>query len=244
MTAFFHTILYIPLYNLLVFLISITPGADVGVAVIGATLVVKLILLPLSLSAARTQKAMKAIEPELKVLREKYKDDKEKQAKEMFALYATYKIKPFSSFLSILIQLPVFISLYWVFRTQSLPHIDETILYSFVHAPTAIASTVFLGLISVTGHSIILAVAAGLTQLAQAWYSIPVPPASAEVGGSPGEDFARAMTMQARYVLPVIIGFVAYSSGALALYLVTSNFVALAQEFAVRQGKQTVPKAA
>ncbi|MEK7601877.1 MAG: YidC/Oxa1 family membrane protein insertase [Patescibacteria group bacterium] len=241
MSGFFHTFLYAPIYNLLVFLISIVPGGDIGIAVILATLIVKIILLPLSLSAARTQKAMKAIEPELKVLRETLKDDKEKQAREMFALYKKYGVKPFTSILTLLIQLPIFIGLYWVFSTETLPKIDISILYPFVHEPLVAASTIFLGLISVTGHSLVLAGIAGVTQLIQAWYAIPVPPASAEVGGSPGEDFARAMTLQARYVLPLIIAFVAYTSGAIALYFITSNVVALAQEWIVRQGKDIVP---
>jgi YidC/Oxa1 family membrane protein insertase len=237
MGAFFHTYLYVPIYNLLVFLISVVPGADIGLAIVLATLIVKVLLLPLSLSAARTQKAMKAIEPELKSIREKYKDDKEKQAREMFALYAKYGIKPFSSILSIFIQLPIIIALYWVFNTKSFPTIDLTLLYPFVHEPLAVASTMFLGIISVTGHSILLAILAGGTQLIQAWYAIPVPPASAEVGGSASEDFARAMTLQARFVLPLVIGFVAYTSGAIALYFITSNIVALAQEYIVRRNK-------
>lgn len=240
MMAFFHTYLYVPIYNLLIVLISVVPGADIGVAIILATLIVKIVLLPLSLSAARTQKAMKAIEPELKAIRENYKKDKEKQAREMFALYKKYGIKPFSSFLSILIQLPVVIGLYWVFSTESLPRVDAALLYPFVHEPLVAASTLFLGIINITGHSILLALIAGVTQLIQAWYAIPVPPASAEVGGSVGEDFARAMTLQARFVLPLIIGFVAYSSGGIALYFITSNIVALAQEYMVRANKNPI----
>jgi len=234
MSGFFHTTLYAPIYNLLVFLVGVVPGGDIGVAVILATLVVKVILFPLSLSAARTQKAMKAIEPELKELREKYKDDKEAQAKEMFALYKKYNIKPFSSFLSVFIQIPIIIGLYWVFRTEALPQVDASVLYVFIHAPLT-ASPHFLSLINVTKHSYVLAGVAGVTQLIQAWYAIPVPPANAEVEGSAGADFARAMTIQARFVLPVIIGFVAYASGAIALYFITSNISALLQEFFVRQ---------
>ena len=240
MSGFFHTYLYEPIYNLLVFLVSVVPGTDIGVAIILATLIVKVLLLPLSLSAARTQKAMKVIEPELKKLREKYKNDKEKQAREMFALYARYGIKPFSSILSILIQLPIIIGLYWVFSTESLPGVDASLLYSFVHVPTVVASTMFLGLINITGHSILLTILAMVTQFVQAWYTIPVPPASAEVGGSMGEDFARAMTLQARFVLPLIVGFVAYTSGAIALYFITSSIVALAQEYLVRANKKPI----
>ncbi|MDB5195149.1 MAG: 60 kDa inner rane insertion protein preprotein translocase subunit YidC [Parcubacteria group bacterium] len=239
MGNFFHTILYVPIYNLLVFLVSVIPGGDIGLAIIGATLIVKLILWPLSMSAARAQKAMKAMDPEMKAIRETYKEDKEKQMSEMMALYKKYDVHPAAGFLTIFIQLPIIIGLYWVFRTEALPKIDPSLLYSFVHAP-ALVSPLFLGLLIITAHNIPLAILAGLTQLAQAWYAIPVPPASAEVGGSPGADFARTMALQARFMLPIIIGIVAYASGAIALYFITSNIVALVQEFVVRRGKTKI----
>lgn len=244
MGHFFHTTLYVPIYNLLVFLVSVVPGGDVGVAIILATLIVKIILWPLSMSAARAQKAMKAMDPEMKEIRATYKDDKEKQMSEMMALYKKYDVHPAAGFLTIFIQLPIIIGLYWVFRTENLPQIDPTLLYAFVHAP-AVISTTFLGLLVVTAHNIPLAILAALTQLAQAWYAIPVPPASAEVGASAGADFARTMALQARFMLPVVIGFVAYASGAIALYFITSNIVALIQEFAVRRSttKKIVPSA-
>jgi YidC/Oxa1 family membrane protein insertase len=239
MSGLFHAYIFVPIYNLLVYLIGVVPGGDIGVAVILATLIVKILLLPLSLSAARTQKAMKDIEPQLKEVRERYKDDKEQQAKEMFALYKKHQIRPFSSFLSLFIQLPIIFGLYFVFAKSLLPAIDPALLYSFVHVPLVVSEQ-FLGLIAILGHSFILAGIAALTQFIQAWYAIPVPPASAEVGGSPGEDLARAMTMQARYVLPFLIGFIAFNSGALALYLITSNVVALAQEFGVRHTRTPI----
>jgi YidC/Oxa1 family membrane protein insertase len=240
MGNFFHTVLYVPIYNLLVFLVSVIPGGDVGLAIICATLIVKFILWPLSMSAARAQKAMKAMEPEMKEIREKYKDDKEKQMTEMMALYKKYDVHPAAGFLTLFIQLPIIIGLYWVFRTEALPKIDASILYPFVHVP-AMVSPLFLGLLTVTAHNIPLAIIAGLTQLAQAWYAIPVPPASVEVGSSMGADFARTMALQARYMLPIVIAVVAYASGAIALYFITSNLVALLQEFMVRRGKNAVP---
>jgi YidC/Oxa1 family membrane protein insertase len=197
--------------------------------------IIKVLLLPLSISVAKNQRAMKEIDPEIKALQKTYKDDREKQAREMFALYKKHNIKPFASVLIALIQIPIIISLYWVFRTESLPQIDLSLLYPFVGAPEAI-SPLFLGLIFVTGHSILLAVIAAITQFAQAWYAIPVPPASVEAGPkSMQEDFMRAMTIQARYILPLLIGVVAYTSGAIALYFITSSLVALAQELYVRR---------
>ena len=237
MGNFFHTILYVPLYNLLVFLVGVVPGGDFGLAIIVATIVVRLILWPLSMSAARSQKAMKAMEPEMKEVREKYKDQPETQMKEMMALYKRYNVHPAASLLTVFIQLPIIIGLYWVFRTKTLPQVDPTLLYPFIHAP-AFVSVAFLGTVSILGHHIILAILAGLAQLFQAWYAIPVPPASAEVGSN---DMARAMALQMRFVLPVVIAIAAYASGAIALYLITSSLIAVFQEFIVRRGKAAVP---
>lgn len=233
MVDLFYTYLHNPIYNLLIFFVDVVPGGDVGLAVIAVTIVVKIIILPLSLSAVRTQRAMKVVEPELREIREKYKDNKEKQAKETFALYKKYNINPFASILTLLIQLPILLALYWVFMGESLPTIDIDILYSFVSIPTVI-STLFLGFFAITGKSFILALLAGVTQFLQAYVSIPHTPKTEK--STMSEDFGRAMAMQARYVIPFIIAVVAYqTSGAVALYFITSNIVTLAQEVIVRR---------
>lgn len=235
MVAFFHTFFYTPIYNLLVFFAIHIPGGDIGIAIILVTLVVKLILLPLSLGMVRTQKAMKVVEPHLKKIKEDHKDDKEKQAREMMALYKEHGIKPFSSFLLILIQLPVIFALYWVFQKQSLPNIDPSLLYSFIHAAQVETTTIFLGIVDITQKNIFLAFLAALLQTVQGFYTIPLPEKSKNGTGTAADDFGRAMTMQMRFVLPVIIGLVAYTSGGIALYFMTSTVVALAQEYFIRK---------
>lgn len=241
MLAFFKTILYIPIYNLLIFLVGLTHSSDVGLGLIGVTLIIRLAILPLSLSAVRTSRAMKVVEPQLKEIREKYKDDKETQAKETFALYKKYKIRPFASLLTTFIQLPVLICLYLVVRTESLYHVDTKLIYPFIHAPATL-SPIFLGLFLVTTPNIILAVIAAAMQFVQAYYAIPVPPPAKQpvdkkAASSPEsmqEEFGRAIALQARFVLPVVIGIVSYTSGAIALYFITSNAVMLLQELLAR----------
>lgn len=223
----FHTVLYAPIYNLLIFLVDILPGGDIGLAVIIVTILVKLIIAPLTISALRTSRAMQAIQPEFKALQEKYKDDKETQAKETFALYKKYQINPFASILALFIQLPVLIALYWVFR-QEVVSFDPSILYSFVHAP-AVISTLFLGFFTLTTHNVILALIAAVTQYLQGRYAMPVPPATKDASAS--EQFNRSMALQMRYMLPVFIGGISYiSSGAIALYFITTSLFTLAQE--------------
>lgn len=237
MVSFFHTTLYTPIYNLLMFFTDILPGQDIGLAVIAATIVVKVIIMPLSFAALRTQRAIKAIEPEMKALREKYKDDRETQAREMFALYKKYGVNPFAGILTLLIQFPIVICLYWVFNNKDILTVDTSLLYSFVPAPEAI-SPLFLGIFAVTSASIILAVLAGLTQFVYGLYAIPVPEASKDKAPSMQADFGRSLALQMRFMLPVFITIAAYfTSVAIALYFITSNLIGILQEFIVRRKK-------
>jgi YidC/Oxa1 family membrane protein insertase len=221
--SFFHTILYIPIYNVLIFLVGLTPHGDVGLGLIGVTLLVRIIVLPLSLSAVKTQRSMKQIEPELKAVRDKYKDDKELQAKETFAIYKKYDIHPFSSILLLFVQLPVLFSLYFMVRKESLYHVNMALLYPFIHAP-AVLSPVFLGLFSIATPNIILSALVVLTQFLQAYFAIPVPAktVSTKENSSAQPDmqaeFGRAMALQARFVFPLVYGVISYASGAIALY--------------------------
>jgi len=228
----FHTFLYTPIYNLLIVFTDVAPGGDIGIAVIVVTLLVKFAILPLSLSAAKTTRHMRLIEPQIKKVREKYKNNKEKLARETFALYKNNGIKPFSSILAALIQLPIVFALYLVFAKEELLHANLDLIYSIVPIPPVI-SPLFLNYFEITGHSIILAVIAGLTQYAVAHFSIVIPEKTTE--RSVAEDFGRSMAIQARFVLPIVIMGVAYISGAIALYLITASLVGLLQEFIVRR---------
>jgi YidC/Oxa1 family membrane protein insertase len=243
MIAFFHTILYVPIYNVLIYLVGIAPHGDVGLALIGVVILVRIILLPFTLSMTHTQKAMQTISPEIKAIQEKYKDDKENLAKETFALYKKYKINPFASILTLFIQIPILFTLYFIVRAKGLYHADTTLLYSFVHAP-AVMSPVFLGVFLISSPNIILAVLAGLSQFVYAYWGIPAtqPAKTTSTPTTPGtmqEEFGRAMTLQMRYVLPLFIAFIAYTSGAIAIYFVTSNTIMLLQYLIVNRGKKT-----
>lgn len=242
-SSFFHNFLYLPIYNLLVFFVDVVPGGDMGVAVILATLVVKLILMPLSLRAVHTQRRMKHIEPKLKEIKEKHKADRERQAKEMLALYREHKIKPFSSILGILIQLPVVIALYLVFSRGALLNIDSALLYSFVPVPETVGP-LFLSTFPLTEGSITLAIIAAAAQYLFAQLSVPITRPVAGEKRSTAEDLGHMMALQARFVLPFFIGVIALvTSGAVALYFITSSVVGILQEFVVRSMKHPEPSA-
>jgi YidC/Oxa1 family membrane protein insertase len=237
MKELFNLFLFDPLYNSLVFLINVIPGADVGVAVIVLTIIVKLILFPLSIKATRTNLKMKLIQKPLEEIKLKYKDNREEMGRAMLALYKEHKINPLSSFVVLLIQIPVVLALYFVFLKGGLPVINGEILYSFIHNPEII-NMHFLGLVNVgESKSVVLALLAALTQHLQARFAFPKPEKKPEGHkNSFQEDMVKGMGVQIKYVFPFIIFFVSYSLiSVAALYWTISNIFAIGQELYIRK---------
>jgi YidC/Oxa1 family membrane protein insertase len=230
-TAFYNAI-YDPLYNGLVYLVDVVPTHDIGIAIIILTILVKFVLFPLSRQAIKTQIAMRQIAPEVEAIREKFKEKQDEQARAIFALYRERGVRPFSSFLLILIQFPILFGLYWVFWHGGLPDVDPTMLYSFVPVPDMV-NMEFLGLVDMRERSIILAALAGLTQLAYARLSMgPRKPREKSKEQSFSADMAHSFDLQARYILPLIVAGIAYTvASAVPLYWTASNLFMLAQEF-------------
>lgn len=235
MSFLYNNFVYEPLYNGLVFLISILPWIDVGVAVALFTVIVKLILFPLSYRSVKTQANMKKIEPELNAIKLKFQD-KQEQARQVMALYKEKKVNPFSGFFLILIQIPIIFALYSIFLHSGLPSINIDMLYSFVKAPISVDMN-FLGLIDIAKKSIILSLLAGITQFFQIKFSMPKPAVTPDNStASFKNDLARSMSFQMRYIMPIIVFFISYSiSAAIAIYWSVSNLFMIGQEVYVRR---------
>lgn len=232
----FNNFFYNPIYNGLIFLESYFTWMDLGVAVILITLIVKLILFPLTKNSIRTQMQIKKIEPELNKIKKLYKDNKEVLAKKTMDLYKDNKINPFSSFFLILIQLPVLFALYFVFLKSGLPDINIDILYSFIKTDTHINNVEFLGLIDITQKSFILALLAGITQFFQIKLVMPKIENKNKGEKTLKDDLIKNMQLQMKYVMPVFIFFIAYGLlSAVALYWITSNLFMIAQELYMRK---------
>jgi YidC/Oxa1 family membrane protein insertase len=231
-SAVFHTLIYDPLYNGLVFLVGTVPSHDVGLAVIALTILVRIILFPLSRRAVETQLVMKKIAPEVEKLKEKYKDNREEQGKAIFALYREQGVHPFAGIGLLLLQLPILFALYWIFAMGGLPEIRPDLLYSFV-APPAGVNMEFLGFLDMTGHSLVLGLLAGVTQFAYTRLSMgPREKKPVSENSSFSADLARSFDLQARYILPatfIVLSFIIPNAGM--LYLVTSNLFMIGQEF-------------
>jgi YidC/Oxa1 family membrane protein insertase len=94
-----------------------------GFAIVLLTVLVRAVMMPLTFSQFRSMRKMQLVAPELKALKEKYKDDKQRQNEEMMKLYREKGINPFASCLPLVLQLPVFISLFYMLRTDLKKHI-------------------------------------------------------------------------------------------------------------------------
>ncbi|MFC1756801.1 YidC/Oxa1 family membrane protein insertase [Patescibacteria group bacterium] len=233
----YHIIFYKPLYNGLVFLADVLPFNDLGFAIIILTVVVRFVILPLSHKSIVTQKKIKILEPEIKKIKEKLKDKKEEQTKQIMELYRQHGISPFSGFFMILIQFPVFIALFMILRDAT--SLNSEILYSFVSMPENI-NTLFLGFVDITKSSYIVSFLAGFSQFFQIKLAMPAIPKKTPGKQSFGSELQRSMGIQMKYIMPIFIFFVAqkFSSG-LALYWTTSNIFAIFHEIIVsRKSKE------
>lgn len=233
MTYLYHQYLFYPIYNGLVALFAFAPWVDAGLAIIFITLIVRLILFPLSKKAVVAQIEMQLIAPELQKIKDKYADNKEEQARQTLALYKEKGVNPFSGIFVLLIQLPVVFALYRIFLYTGFPKIDSSILYSFVHVPAHV-STIFLGM-DLTQKSVILAFLAALATFFQMKLATARMPKPAKGAKSFSDDLARSMQTQMKYFLPILVFFIAYKiSGVIALYWLTTNLFTIGQEIVVR----------
>lgn len=105
------TIIATPIFWLLTKIQSIV--TNWGVAIILLTVLIKLAFFPLSAASYRSMAKMRVVAPKLEKIKERYGDDRERLHKEMMELYKTEKINPLGGCLPMLIQIPVFIALYW-----------------------------------------------------------------------------------------------------------------------------------
>ena len=200
----------------------------------------RLALLPLSNKAIKSQKALQDLQPQIKAIQEKYKDNKEEQTKQVMDFYKKNEINPFSGCLPILVQLPILIALYQVFLKGFDPSALSW-LYDFVKNPGAIDS-VFLGFLNLAHPNKIMALLAGGLQFWQAKMITP-PKSLKTLPGAPktsDEFMAQAMSKQILYFLPVLTVVISWTLPAgLTLYWVITTLFTVFQQYAMLSSKKS-----
>jgi YidC/Oxa1 family membrane protein insertase len=224
----FQIVFYHPILNLLIFFYDTIAANNLGLAIIFVTLFIRFVLFPFFHKGAKQQMMMQRIQPHVKRIQEQHKKDIQKQSEALMALYKEHGINPFSSFLLLLIQLPIMIALYWAVRS-GLSSGQITGLYSFVPAPHTL-NTMFLGFINLAAPSIILILLAALAQYFQARLAIYKPPEGHVL--SAAEKMARQMS----FIGPVMTIVIFYSlPAAVGLYWLTASLFSIVQQIFVNR---------
>ncbi len=252
MTDFFTQFFYIPLYNALVGLYSFT-ALDFGLAIVALTVIIKFALLPLSRKQIASQKDLQRIQPQIKEIQQKHKDDRQKAAQETMRLYKENNISLGAGCLPLIFQIIVFFAMYRVIinitnRDEFLVLKDD--LYAFVPVVDKLSET-SLGILALGAPNAFLAVVTALAQ----WYQIYMMQQVAskkkaqepqkevkKTDGTPEQpDFATIMQKQMLFIIPGMTLFIGLTFPAgLTLYWLTSTiFTVIQQWFVMRQDAPT-----
>lgn len=226
-------LLYYPFINILTFFIWATPGHFAAAGIILLTLLVRFLLFIPSKQAAQVQRRTQQLAPLVEELKREYGDDRNGFAVAQMELYKKNNINPFSSCITLLIQFPVLIILYYSIRyglSVGNPHV-----YSWMVHPTFI-NTNFFGInLTVTDHTYILPVIAAVLQYLQMHLTVP----KQEPGAAP--DPTAAAQRSFKYVIPVTtLLFAARFPAGVALYWIISTAFGVVQQMLVNREKLTV----
>ena len=214
--------------NILILLYQYLPGHDFGLAVIVLTILIKVIFYPLGVKAIKSQKALSTLQPKIKEIQEKYKDNKEQQTKEIMGLYKREKINPFSGCLPLLIQLPVLIALYRVFWSGLQPE-QMVLLYSFVPLP-GVVDTTFFGIVNLANPNIVIAFLAGIFQFVQVKMATP----KSKEDKKKDSSFAGQMQKQMLYFMPAFMVLILFRlPSAVGLYWLTTTLFTIIQQYVI-----------
>jgi len=233
----YQTIAYQPILNILVFLYSNT--LDLGISIILLTIIIKLVLWPLSRKAIKSQKELQEIQPKLDALKKEYADNKAELGKATMDLYKEHKINPLSSCLPMLIQLPFLFAVFRVLRVGMSQ--DLSLVYSFLSKPTSFQAISF-GFMDLSKPSVYLAVLAGLAQFIQAKMMLAK---NSKTATSVGQEdgMAAIMNKQMVYIFPIVTIVFGFSlPGGLTLYWFMFTFFTVVQQYLVLKKEKPTNK--
>ncbi|WP_322481003.1 YidC/Oxa1 family membrane protein insertase [Thermogemmatispora sp.] len=254
---FINVVFTQPIFNVLMLLYHLF--CDFGVSIIVLTLIIRLILFPLTLQQLKSARAMQELQPELSRIRERYKDDLQAQMAATQELYRRYNINPYSGCLPLLLQLPVLYGLYFAFRaviddaslkgTQGLERLNGFIypfLPKFSHFPnvnldwfTFINPSWHLSL-ALPDETHILPILAALATFVQLYLTQSRTTPSLATASSSGSRSSDALAAQQQtmkimtWFMPLLTLFFAWSFPAgLALYWAVGSILMAIQYYLV-----------
>jgi len=234
MKIFFTEFLYRPLFNALAWLYQNVAFQDLGVAIILLTIAVRILLFPLFHRTVKHQRITQDIQPQIKAIQTKHKDDKEAQAKEIIELYGKHKINPLTPIFLLLIQLPIILAVYSIF-SNGFSNGALDLLYPSIHLPAA-PNQNFLGLISdLTVPSMAVAIFAAIAQYFQGKLSFAKRKKGGQKQKSP-ESSAEVMGKRMIFFMPIFTLMILNSlPAAIGLYWATTTIFSIFQQIIVNR---------
>jgi len=193
----------------------------------------------------KSQKQLQEIQPQIKELQEKYRNNKEEQARKLMEFYQKNKINPFSGCLPLVVQFPILIALYQVFINGFK---DESLstLYAFVSNPGHL-NPVSFGTINLSETNVSLAFIAGALQYFQTKMLMSgkkeekkEEEKKEKTAEEKTQEFAQSMTKQMVYIMPVMtfVFAMSFPSGLALYWAVTTLFAIIQQYFIINKQKK------
>ncbi len=237
MSALWNSLVVMPIVDALVFLNKVLSGMGVpysyGFAIILLTIIIKLLTLPLTLKQLQSMKATQEIQPRLKEIQKKYKNDKEKLAQAQMELYKEAGVNPLGGCLPMLVQFPILIGFYSaIYKAASLGHLTNAKFFwipDLAFPPRGAGfswilpnSDKFIGWGPAIGYLVLPVLLVVSQYVMQKMSTVP---------GSE-KDSSQQMMSQMNLFMPILFGFFALQvPTGLDLYWVTSNILGIVQQY-------------
>ncbi len=241
-TKLFRAFVTKPLFNTLIWIGSLTPGHNLGVAIILLTILVKLVLLVPNQHALEGQKKLQQLQPKLDAVKKKFPEDPRKVQEETMRLWKEFNINPLQSCLPTLLQFPILIGLFFVVQEGAAIETSRHLLYShFVEQPVLL-DHMFLSLDLLKPSWIFPPLLVVMQFIQMKMMFAKQKKKKAEVaqvdGKAPAQPFVLDQQTIMLYVLPLMIGFFAITfPAAVSLYWAVSTLFGIAQQEYVNREK-------
>lgn len=230
-------LLYRPVFNLLIIFLAIF-GWNLGIAIVLLTLLVRMLLLRNSMAGANMSKGMTSIQPKMLELQEKYQDNPQKLSEETMKLLKKEGAGPLKGCLSLLIQMPVFIGLYFVIRKFAIGEVPSDWLYSFFFSfgnqyldPNNV-NAVFLGMDLFAKNSVVLTAIVAVLNFLQFQLTSLIQPKSqpAAIPWSPVMPDMSKMMGPMNIIMTIMMASIVRSFPSwIGLYLATTSLFSIVQ---------------
>ena len=191
-----------------------------GIAIIIVTVLMRIIILPLTLKQEKSMKKMRELQPELEKIKEKYKDNPQEYQQKTAELYRESGVNPLGGCLPLLIQMPVFVALYWAFSGNAIPA-DAKFLWFTLKQPDR------LFMIGNFAFNLLPILNVGVTYIQQ----------KIMTSATSGQESSQQMQTML-YMMPLMMLFIFYKMpSGVTLYYLVSGALSLVQQYFILKGR-------